>query len=277
MRSAKRWKSRRTSPDPYSQPFSVFSLKKRSKVEIVSCGLGAGHADHHRGAALADHVVRLERGLGETDDLERVVDAATAGELLHLRDRVALVGVDEVGGAERLGELALHLDRVDRDDRDAPAMRAALDHRLADAAAADDRHGRAGVHARAVLSAAPTPVVTPQPMSASWSSVTLVFDLDDRRLVARHRLGERAEAGHGRVVGAVGALAAVTAPYLELGVAQVRLVVQAEPADAARGDERGARRGRPWRGRYFLADLDDRARALVAEDRAGHDAERSRS
>ena len=33
----------------------------------------------------------------------------------------------------------------------------------------------------AVLSAAPTPVVTPQPMSASWSSVTLVsiLTIDD--------------------------------------------------------------------------------------------------
>ena len=108
--------------------------------------LGAGHADHDGGAALADHVVRLERGLGQTDDLERVVDAAAAGELLHLRDRVALAGVDEVGGAVLLGALALHLDRVDRDDPRRARDARALDDGLADTAATDDGDGRAGVH-----------------------------------------------------------------------------------------------------------------------------------
>ena len=116
MRSAKRWKSRRTWPEPYLQPFSVFSLKNRSKVGIVTCGLGAGHADHDRGAALADHVVRLERRLGQADDLERVVDAATTGERLAPARPGRPRWVDEVGGAELLGGLALQLDRVDRDD-----------------------------------------------------------------------------------------------------------------------------------------------------------------
>ena len=62
---------------------------------------------------------------------------------LHLRDRVAVVGVDEVGGAELLGGLALHLDRVDRDDPRRAGDARALDHGLADAAAADDGDGRA--------------------------------------------------------------------------------------------------------------------------------------
>ena len=54
-------------------------------------------------------------------------------------------------------------------------------HGLADAAAADDGDGRARAATSAVLSAAPTPVVTPQPISASWSSGTLVsiLTIDD--------------------------------------------------------------------------------------------------
>ena len=125
-------------------------MKKRSKVESVTvASAGAGHADHHHGAALADHVEGLQRGLGKTDDLEHVVDAAaTARQLLDLRDRVTLVGVDEVGGAGLLGRLALHLDRVDRDDTRRTGDAGALDDGLADAAAADDRDRGARVNLR---------------------------------------------------------------------------------------------------------------------------------
>lgn len=49
----------------------------------------------------------------------------------------------------------------------------ALDHRLSDAAATDHRDNRPWCHARG-LSAAPSPVVTPQPMSASSSSTRSV-------------------------------------------------------------------------------------------------------
>ncbi len=171
-----------------------------------------------------------------------------------------------------LGLLALHLDRVDRDDPRRAGDARALDDGLADAAAADDRDGRAGVHLRGVERGADAGG------DAAADQRELVVgdarvDLDDRRLVARHRLGERAEAGHGRVVGAVGALAAVAHHDLELGVAEVRLVVQAEPADAARGDERRDDLVALVEAGDVLADLDDRARALVAEDRAGHDAD----
>ena len=104
----------------------------------------------HRGAAAAGHVVRLHDRLGQADDLERVVGAAAAGERLHLRDRIALGRVDEVGGAELLGGLALHLDRVDRDDARRAGDARALDDGLADAAAADDRDGRARLDLRGV-------------------------------------------------------------------------------------------------------------------------------
>ena len=155
--------------------------------------------------------------------------------------------------------------------RPAPAMRAALEHGLADAAAADDRDGRAGLDAGGVERRAHTGG------DAAADQRELVvgdvgLDLDDRRLVARHRLGERAEAGHGHVVGAVGALAAQRHHHVELGVAEVRLVVEAEPAVAARRDERGDDVVALLDVRDLLADLDDRAGALVAEHGAGHDA-----
>ena len=59
-------------------------------------------------------------------------------------------GVDEVGGAELLGRLALQLDRVDREDAAGAGDARALDHGLADAAAADDRDGRARLDLRGV-------------------------------------------------------------------------------------------------------------------------------
>ena len=53
-------------------------------------------------AAVARHVVGLDDRLGEADDLERVVDAAAAGQALHLLDGIALRRIDDVGGAELL-------------------------------------------------------------------------------------------------------------------------------------------------------------------------------
>ena len=54
-------------------------------------------------------------------------------------DRVALVGLHEVGGAELLGHLELRLEHVDGDDLLGAGDLGALDHVEADAAAADDR------------------------------------------------------------------------------------------------------------------------------------------
>src|SRR6476661_4032684 len=84
------------------------------------------------------------------DHLERVVGADTTGALHHLRGRVARAGVDEVGGAERLGRLALHLHRVDREDPARAGDLRTLDDGLTHAAAADDGHGRAGRDLRGV-------------------------------------------------------------------------------------------------------------------------------
>ena len=148
--------------------------------------------------------VRLHDRLGPADHLERVVGADAAGELLHLRDRVAGAGVDEVGGAERLGGLALHLHRVDREDPARAGDARALDDGLADAAAADDRDGRArrdlrGVERRAHAGGD----------AAADERELLVgevgVDLHDVRLVARHLVGEGAEAGHAVRDAAVGA------------------------------------------------------------------------
>ena len=61
--------------------------------------------------------------------------------LHHLRDGVALAGVDRGGGAELLGHLELGLVHVDGDDLAGAGDAGALDHVEADAAAADDGDG----------------------------------------------------------------------------------------------------------------------------------------
>ena len=137
-----------------------------------------------------------------------------------------------------LGGLALHLDRVDRDDAARAGDAAALEHRQADAAATDDRDRRTGRNLGGVQRG------TDAGGDAAADQRELLVgnlrvDLDDRLLVARHRFRERAEAGHRHVLRAVGTAAAHRHHDVHLVVAEVRLVVQAEPAVAARGDERG--------------------------------------
>ena len=83
-----------------------------------------------------------------------------------------------VGGAEDLGLLALPLDRVDGDDVAGAGHGRALHGVHADAAEADDHDGLAGAGRRRRRSAAPQPVVTPQPTSAALSSGMSVVDLD---------------------------------------------------------------------------------------------------
>ena len=84
----------------------------------------ARHPDDHDGPAAPRRRPRLVDGLGEADHLEGVVGTATPGERVHLRDRIPGCGVDEIGGAELLGGLALQLDGIHRDDPARPAMRA---------------------------------------------------------------------------------------------------------------------------------------------------------
>ena len=61
-------------------------------------------------------------------------------------DRVVVLGVDAVGGAEALGPLELPVVDVDGDDRRGAGQRGARDRRVAHAAAADDRDGVAALH-----------------------------------------------------------------------------------------------------------------------------------
>ncbi len=74
----------------------------------------------------------------------------------------------------------------------APAIRAPWIDRKADAAAPNTATVDPGV-TFAVLSAAPTPVMTPHPMSAARSSGKLIVDLHQRVLVHQHLLGVSTE------------------------------------------------------------------------------------
>ena len=65
-------------------------------------------------------------------------------------DGVAAAGVDDVGGAELAGVSELVLQGVDGDDLLRAGQEGARDHAEADAAAADDDHGAAGLDLRRV-------------------------------------------------------------------------------------------------------------------------------
>ena len=69
----------------------------------------------HPTAGLGDPDARLER-LREAERLDRGVHALAAGEVHDLLDRVALGEVDDVVGAEPLGELLALRPRLDGDD-----------------------------------------------------------------------------------------------------------------------------------------------------------------
>ena len=116
-----------------------------------------------------EHRERLLCGRLQPDGLERVVHAA-ARELLDLLDRVAVRRVDEVGRAEFVGQRQLLRDHVDRDrPRAAPAIAAPwmqLSPMPPPPITATVEPGST----LAVLNTAPSPVVTPQPMSAARSS-----------------------------------------------------------------------------------------------------------
>ena len=184
-------------------------------------------------------VVGLQDRLGQADHLERVVGAAAAGERPHLLDRIAVGGIDQVGGAELLRGLALHLDRVDGEDPRRAGDARALEHRLADAAAADDGDGRARLDLRGVERGA----------HAGGDATA-----DERELLGR-QVGLDLHAASTRR--SVISSAKVPSPVMPLTsdavgracpstpsscdahpLAQLRLVVQAEEAVAARGHER---------------------------------------
>ena len=189
------------------------------------------------GAAAASGVEGLEDRLGETDDLEHVVGAATAGGRLHLADGVAGSRIDEIGGADLLGRLALHLDRVDGEDTRRAGDAGALDDGLADTTAADDGDRRAGLDLGRVESGADAGG------DATADEGELVvgqvgLDLHDHRLSGDHLVGERAETGHAEDVRAVGANAAVANMNSLAFSHRFDWIVQAVPADATCRHER---------------------------------------
>ena len=113
-----------------------------------------GHADDDRLAAAPGHRERLLHGVLQADDLERHVDAAAAGQLLHLRHGVAVARVHEIGRAELLRHVELRVEAVDRDDALGALPLRALDRVQADTTATDDGDGVAlrdvgGVRGRA--------------------------------------------------------------------------------------------------------------------------------
>ena len=122
----------------------------------------------------------------------------------------------------------------------------------------------------AVLNAAPNPVVTPQPSSASSSSTRSVAIGDDRRLVHDHRLGERAATAHRRGGPSVAESEALRREHRRTDLAVVRQVVAAPPARAARGRHRRQDAVADLGPADVGADGLDDAAALVS----GHDRQR---
>ena len=107
-------------------------------------------------------------------------------------------GIDDVGRAELLRLLALQRPRVDRDDARRAGDARALDDRLADAAAAEHGDRRSGLHLGRVERRADAG----RDAAADQRQLRVRhvgLDLHHRRLVDRHRLGERAEPGHAEV------------------------------------------------------------------------------
>ena len=132
-------------------------------------------------------------------------------------------------------------------------------------AAADDRHGRPG-SILAALSAAPRPVVIPQPSRESWSSGQLGLDGEEPALRHAHLLRVRATAARAR-----DRLPVRPVGHVRLGHDERRALIGpaalAPVADAALGrpghDDAIARAG----ARHVGADLLHDAEPRVAEDR----------
>ena len=148
----------------------------------VTVGVDAGHADDRRRCRRGARCRRPADRLGQADHLERVVGAAPAGERLHLPRS----GRRRSGRRRRWRRTARPCLRFSSTGsmammRAAPAMRAPWI-----TAWPTPPHPMTATiepgSTCAVLSAAPTPVVTPQPMSASCSSGRSVLDLHHRVL-----------------------------------------------------------------------------------------------
>ena len=135
-------------------------------------------------------------------------------------DGVTRARVDEVGRAELLGRLPLHLHGIDCDDARRACDARSLDDGLTHTTASDDGDRRARLHIGGVQRRADARRDTTADQRELFVRQVAV-DLDDRPFAARHLLGERAEARHRHVVGAVGTLPAHRHHDAQLVVAQV--------------------------------------------------------
>ena len=105
----------------------------------------------------------------QPDRLEHEVRTAIArrvADALDCRARIGGIGLDPVRRPERAGEVDLRPAHVDRHDPPGTGQHGAHHARQPDPAETDHRHRRAG-RTSAVLITAPTPVETPQPISAA--------------------------------------------------------------------------------------------------------------
>ena len=105
-----------------------------------------GHADDDAGAGQIPAEDRLQGRIRAPDGLERVVDAVAAGDLLDRLDRIALVRIDGMGGAELARPLQFARVDVDADDRRRAGQLGAHDDRVPDTAAAEDGDGGPRLH-----------------------------------------------------------------------------------------------------------------------------------
>ena len=103
------------------------------------------HAYHGSGATTREHGKCLFGSLLEADAFEGVVHTAS-GQLHHLFGGIAILAIDQVGGAELPGQFQFGIEHVDGDDPPCPGQCGTIDGRQSDTAAADHRHGFARAH-----------------------------------------------------------------------------------------------------------------------------------
>src|SRR5262249_17635279 len=106
---------------------------------------------------------------GAAGGLNHHVGAAAAAFRSGGGDRVLALGIHAAGCAHALREFELGIVDVDGDDFRRAGKPRAL-HRSEPDRAAADHHHRIGVADMAMLNAAPTPVITPQPIRQARSN-----------------------------------------------------------------------------------------------------------
>ena len=209
------------------------------------------------------------RRLRAAEGVERHVYTA-AGQLHDRLHGVRLARVDNVGGAEPVGELQLMVVDVDRDDPAGVQQPGALDHVEPDAAAPEHGDRHAGCRGWVVDHRAHAG----RDRAADQRRHLGGHAVGNRiaRLLRRdHRLSEHAELGHlvDVVVTVVQPDRAVELPPARrhVGVADVGIPRAAGPAVSAVGDEGHDAPVAGLYRRHAGADLHDRAGSLVSQHR----------